>query len=107
MYLHGYNTVSLVGGSTAKVGDPTGRLTTRANTEAKVRMKNTEAMMHQLKMLWPRVDAYGKKYGYNRESPGKMALWNNDSWMQGLKMMKFLLTIGTRVRMGAMLARET
>ena len=107
MYVHGYHTISLLGGATAKIGDPTDRLTTRENTKEAIRTENMVKMHSQLKKLWLNVEAYGKKYGYKWESAWKRALLNNDTWMNHLPMMEFLQVLGPGMRMGSMLARDT
>ena len=107
MYVHGYYTISLVGGATAKIGDPTDRLTTRENTKKAIRDENTLKMQSQLKKLWLNVEAYGSKYGYKRDRVWKRALLNNNVWMSHLSIMEFLQVLGPGMRMGSMLARDT
>ncbi|RQM08832.1 hypothetical protein DH86_00002961, partial [Scytalidium sp. 3C] len=58
MYIHGYHTVTLLGGATSKIGDPTGRLTTREKQASAIRTENMVKMHYQLKKLWKNVDSY-------------------------------------------------
>jgi tyrosyl-tRNA synthetase len=107
MYVHGYQAVTLVGGATAKIGDPTDRLTTREEVHRNVRTENTVRMHYQLKKLWVNVEAYGLKYGYRWEWAWTRGLLNNATWMNTLPVMELLQILGPGVRMGSMMAKET
>lgn len=107
MYVKGYHAVTLLGGATSKIGDPTGRLETRDKQHATVRTKNMMNMHYQLKKLWVNVEAYGRKYGYNWEWAWHRELANNNAWMNKLTLMEVLQVLGPGMRMGSMLARDT
>ncbi|KAI9831129.1 MAG: hypothetical protein M1819_005217 [Sarea resinae] len=124
MYINGYHTVSLVsmlvhsygkeiaefhqlGGATAKVGDPTGRTTSRTLQPAAVQKANMVSMHYQLKKLWRNVEDYARKYGYVYEWAWHRELVNNNAWMGKLTMLEFLRLLGTGVRLGTMLGRDT
>lgn len=107
MYVHGYHTVTLLGGATAKIGDPTDRLETRESQHRTVRARNTVNMHFQLKSLWINAEAYGLKYGYKWNWAWKRALLNNNSWMNKLPIMEVLQIMGPGVRLGAMMAKDT
>lgn len=107
MYLHGYHTVSLLGGATAKIGDPTGRLQTRIKEEKVIRTANMVNMHYQLKRLWKNVEVHGRKFGYEWEWAWHRELVNNNEWMNKLSIMEFLQILGPGVRLGPMLARDT
>lgn len=107
MFVNGYHAVSLLGGATAKIGDPTDRLTTREKEESAVRTANMANMHIQLKKLWPNVELYGTKYGYKWEWSWHRELVNNNAWWNKLPMLEVLQTLGPGMRMGSMLARDT
>ncbi|OBT43972.1 hypothetical protein VE00_04682 [Pseudogymnoascus sp. WSF 3629] len=107
MYLHGYHSVSLLGGATAKIGDPTGRLTTRTKEHSAVRTANMVNMHYQLKKLWVNVEEYGRKFGYNWEWAWHRELVNNNTWTNKLTVIELLQIIGPAMRLGTMLARDT
>ncbi|KAE8443522.1 hypothetical protein EG329_001762 [Mollisiaceae sp. DMI_Dod_QoI] len=107
MYLHGYHTVSLLGGATAKIGDPTDRLTSRTKEHSSVGTANMANMHIQLKNLWLNVEACGKKYGYNWEWAWHRELINNNAWWNSLPMLQVLQLLGPGMRLGSMLARDT
>lgn len=107
MYVHGYQAVTLIGGATAKIGDPTDRLTTRTELGRVTRTQNMTNMHFQLKRLWINVEAYGLKYGYRWEWAWKRALLNNNAWMNKLGIMEVLQRLGPGVRIGNMLSKDT
>lgn len=107
MYIHGYHTVSLIGGATAKIGDPTDRLTSRQKESPSVRTANMANMHLQLKKLWQNVASYASRYGYHHEWAWHRELVNNGAWWNSLPMLEVLQILGPGMRMGSMLARET
>ncbi|EKD17135.1 uncharacterized protein L3040_005355 [Drepanopeziza brunnea f. sp. 'multigermtubi'] len=107
MHLNGYHTLSLLGGATAKIGDPTDRLTTRVKDPASIRTANMARMHYQLKRLWMNVIVQGKKYGYEPDWAWRRELINNNAWWNKMPMLEVLQVLGPGMRMGTMLARET
>ncbi|KAI6939991.1 tyrosyl-tRNA synthetase [Hortaea werneckii] len=107
LYHHGHRVVSLVGGATARVGDPSGRLTSRAKTAESVHDVNFETMFAQLGGLWENVEAYGQRHGYQDSSNGTRELLDNSSWLDTLNILDFLKLMGTGMRLGTMLGRDT
>lgn len=107
LYLHGHHVVSLVGGGTARVGDPSGRLTSRVKTAEEVQRTNLEAMFHQTGRLWENVVRYGKRHGYQEDGMGRRDLLDNATWLDGLNILDFLKTLGNGMRLGTMLGRDT
>ena len=107
MYVHGYHTITLIGGATAKIGDPSDRLKTRAASTKSVQVHNLVSMHYQLERLWLNVETYGKKYGYIPNGTWKRALFNNGAWWDKTTLIEVLQTLGPGMRMGSMLARDT
>ncbi|KAF4635079.1 hypothetical protein G7Y89_g3020 [Cudoniella acicularis] len=109
MYVHGYHAVSLLGGATSKIGDPTDRLKTREKEHSSVRTANMVNMHYQLKKLWLNVDAYGRRYGfYDSKTPDMhREVVNNNAWWNKLPLLEVLQVLGHGMRLGPMLARET
>ena len=105
--LHGHNAVSLVGGATARVGDPSGRLTSRAKTAENVQEANFKAMLVQTGELWKSVMKYAQRHGYKDEQIGQYMLLNNGEWLDKLNILDFLKTLGNGMRVGTMLGRDT
>nr|XP_036587525.1 Tyrosine-tRNA ligase, mitochondrial [Colletotrichum truncatum]KAF6798467.1 Tyrosine-tRNA ligase, mitochondrial [Colletotrichum truncatum] len=107
MYLHGYTAVSLVGGATGRIGDPTDRLKTRevmANSEVSM---NITKIHYQMKKIWVNVEALGRKYGTEPDWAAKRHLVNNNMWWQSLPMYDVMKRLGRFMRIGPMLSRDT
>lgn len=107
LYQHGHHTVSLVGGATAKVGDPSGRLTSRAKTAEAVTESNLQAMHAQVAQLWQNAIQYGIRHGQGGEGVGRKELLNNAQWLDNLNILQFLKLMGNGMRVGTMLGRDT
>ncbi|KAK3114461.1 tyrosyl-tRNA synthetase [Teratosphaeriaceae sp. CCFEE 6253] len=107
LYHHGHHVVSLVGGATARVGDPSGRLTARAKTGGDVQEGHCRAMRAQVGRLWGNAEVYGRRHGFGEEGRGRREVLDNAAWLDGLGVLDFLQTMGSGMRVGAMLGRET
>ncbi|MCJ1379913.1 tyrosyl-tRNA synthetase [Xylographa soralifera] len=108
MYVSGFHAVTLLGGATAQVGDPTGRTTTRETTHSTVRKANMVNMHYQLKMLWANMEHHARfKHGYQWEWAWHRGLVNNNTWMNKLPLVEVLKVLGSGTRIGTMLGRDT
>ena len=107
LYIYGHKAVALVGGSTASVGDPTGRTTSRTDQGQRQREKNTENIINQQKALWNRLDVLAEKHGYLKERIGARKVLDNSSWLREVTVMQLLSTLGSSLRMGSLLSRDT
>jgi len=107
LYLHGHHTVSLVGGATARVGDPSGRLTSREKTDGSIQDANFQSLYNQVGKVWQTASNYGQRHGYKLESQGKRQLLDNADWLMKLDIVSFLQMLGTGMRIGTMLGRDT
>ncbi|CAJ2499672.1 Uu.00g025250.m01.CDS01 [Anthostomella pinea] len=107
MYIHGYRTVSVVGGATAKVGDPTGRLQSRDRI-AKADMTMYITKIHyQLKRMWAHVDSQARRHGYEKEWVWDRELANNSQWYNTVSFAEVVQRLFNGVRVGPMLSRES
>lgn len=107
MWFHGYPATTLVGGGTARIGDPTGRLTTREAMSNSEISKNIFKIHIQLSKLWHNAATLRDKYGFEKDWAAKHRLLNNNMWLQGLTMYEFTKRIANHTRLGPMLSRET
>ena len=105
--LSGDTYASQLGGSTAKIGDPTGRTTSRDQTASSVNKANMASMHYQLKRMWDNMEKHAGKYGYQYEWAWHRELVNNNAWWNKLSMFEVLKVLGTGVRVGTMLGKET
>ncbi|KAJ9661335.1 tyrosyl-tRNA synthetase [Coniosporium apollinis] len=107
LYVHGFRAVSLMGGATCAIGDPTGRTTSREVQDSMTRRANINGIYMQLKRLWGNVHANAKGWGYDLAWTRAHELMNNNTWMERLPFMEVLKVLGPGVRLGAMLSRDT
>ncbi|KAL8940294.1 MAG: hypothetical protein Q9216_002880 [Gyalolechia sp. 2 TL-2023] len=107
MYVHGYHAVTLVGGATAGIGDPTGRTKDREAMSSHVRKANMVTMHYQMKAMWAHAEKNGRKYGYIWEWAWRRALANNHAWLNNLPFLEILRLLGSGMRVGTMLGRDT
>jgi tyrosyl-tRNA synthetase len=109
MYAHGYHAVSILGGATAKIGDPTDRLKPREKVHRSVTTSNMVSMHYQLKKLWQNVETHTRKRGFFQGTPWWLhrELENNNKWWNKQSMLEVLQLLGPGMRLGPMLARDT
>ncbi|KAL4899777.1 hypothetical protein BDW74DRAFT_183422 [Aspergillus multicolor] len=106
-YVWGLPVVFLLGGATARIGDPTGRLKDREDVHSSVRKANMASMHLQLKKLGMSIERYGERHGYTRQLIWKRALENNNIWWNKTPLLEVLRDLGSYMRLGPMLGRET
>ena len=106
LYLYGHKAITLVGGGTASVGDPTGRTKARPHLSAAVRRQNINGIEKQLSRIWTNVLALGEKHKQGSRD-GKSDLLNNERWLQSSSILDVLSTVGAGLRLGAMMGRDT
>ncbi|KAL4953629.1 hypothetical protein BDW69DRAFT_164849 [Aspergillus filifer] len=106
-YVWGLPVTFLLGGFTARVGDPTGRLKGREQVHSSTRKANMASMHMQLKKLGASIDSYGESHGYKRVWAWRRALANNNTWWNKLTLLEVLRDLGAYMRLGPMLGRDT
>ena len=107
LYLHGFHTVTLIGGTTAQVGDPTGRSTQRDDLDPIERKANVTQMHLQLKAMWMHVEELGRNHGYHWHRYWKRAILNNNVWLNKVSIHEVLKLMGSGMRMGSLLSRDS
>ncbi|ETN38593.1 tyrosine-tRNA ligase [Cyphellophora europaea CBS 101466] len=107
MYIHGYSATFLLGGATARIGDPEGRLTARQEVSRTTRNANVALMHTQLTRFGELMERYAERKGYKREWSWRRAMLNNATWHQKLSWSDLLRDMGQYVRLGPMLGRDS
>ncbi|MCJ1471973.1 tyrosyl-tRNA synthetase [Lambiella insularis] len=108
MYISGFHAVTLLGGATSQIGDPTGRTITREVLRSTVRKANMVNMHYQLKTLWANMEHHARfQHGYQWEWAWRRELVNNNTWMNKLTILEILKVLGSGTRIGTMLGRDT
>jgi tyrosyl-tRNA synthetase len=107
MYMHGYRSMTLIGSSTAKIGDPTDRLTSR-DKMPRARLTANLAMMHyQLKKIWANVDREASRRGFEKSWAWRRGIVQNGIWWGKVLFSDVMRRLGEGIRLGPMLSRDT
>ncbi|ORY68592.1 tRNA synthetase class I [Pseudomassariella vexata] len=107
MYLHGYRAMSVIGGATARVGDPEGRMKDReriANSDAVLNITKTH---YQLKRIWMNVEVQGRRFGYEKNWAWRRGIMNNTQWYNSLSFTVPVHRLFSSVRVSTLLSRDT
>ena len=92
----GHTPVVLLGGATAKIGDPSGRSSERPLLDSSTLNCNVESIRKQFENF---LDF--------SESQGSALLLNNDTWLREYPLIAFLRDIGKHFRLGPMLSKDS
>uniref|UniRef100_A0A8D0QYE8 Tyrosine--tRNA ligase n=1 Tax=Sus scrofa TaxID=9823 RepID=A0A8D0QYE8_PIG len=97
----GHNVIALVGGATARLGDPSGRTKEREALDAERVQSNALALRQGLQTL----AANHQQLFTNGRSWGSFTVLDNSAWYQKQHLVDFLATVGGHFRMGTLLSR--
>jgi tyrosyl-tRNA synthetase len=100
----GHNAISLIGGATARVGDPTGRLASRKKVGEDIQTANLEGITNQVKGLWWK---FWESRGKPDEDTARWQVLNNADWLGKVNILEFLKVVGSGTRVGTMLGKDT
>jgi tyrosyl-tRNA synthetase len=90
----GHFPIALVGGATAQIGDPSGKITARPIMTKDIVAANADALRRQL----------GR---FINVEDGNATFVDNNDWFKDIKYIDFLREIGTRFNLNQMLAKES
>lgn len=107
LYIHGFPVYFVLGGSTAKIGDPEGRLEARNKVGRKTYTANMANMHMQLKRFGQSVETYAARRGYEKEWAWRRTLVNNSTWHAKATIANFLSQMASGIRLGPMLGRDS
>lgn len=106
LQLAGWNSIFLVGGATARIGDPSFRESAKSRLDDRVLEENTARIKMQLDKLSENAENALKSIAPN--SALKLpTIVDNYDWLKEERLIDFLDRIGTQMRMGPMLSRES
>ncbi|KAK6482817.1 tyrosine--tRNA ligase [Huso huso] len=101
----GHNAIALIGGATARIGDPSGKATEREPLSEKSIEQNTRGIRDCLERIFTNHELYSPR---NSKKPlGTVNILNNASWYRGKDVVEFLSTVGRHFRMGTLLSRHS
>lgn len=107
MYMHGYGAFTLIGGSTARVGDPTGRTESRPQLARADLIQNLATIHFQLVTIWKNVETAAQRFGFQKQWAWRRGVINNNNWWLKLPMFDVMKRLGTQMRMGPLLSRDS
>ncbi|KUI70551.1 Tyrosine--tRNA ligase, mitochondrial [Cytospora mali] len=107
MYMHGYTAITVIGGSTAKIGDPTGRSDARPELSRGDLVQNLATIHYQLITIWKHVEQASRRFGYEKEWVWRRGIVNNNAWWNKMPMLDVVKQLGSQMRMGPLLSRDT
>ena len=64
-------------------------------------------MHYQLKSIWMNIEKYASFYGYQWEWAWRRGIHNNNTWLNNLPMTEILRLLGSGLRVGKMLSKDT
>ncbi|KAI0266682.1 hypothetical protein BC834DRAFT_873037 [Gloeopeniophorella convolvens] len=106
--IRGHQVISLIGGATSLIGDPSGRSTERPLMEEALVQDNMMKLTASVQRFFERAHGYAEKrtplLGTTHPPPRVM---NNIDWFRGLGVLEFLRVAGTAARVNTMVARES
>ncbi|XP_006902245.1 PREDICTED: tyrosine--tRNA ligase, mitochondrial [Elephantulus edwardii] len=97
----GHNVIALVGGATARLGDPSGRTKEREALDSECVRANARALRGALQSL----AANHRELFADGRTWGSFTVLDNASWYQQQHLVDFLAAVGGHFRMGTLLSR--
>lgn len=99
----GHNVIALVGGATARLGDPSGRTKEREALEPERVRSNARALRQGLESMV----ANHQQLFANGRTWGSFTVLDNAAWYQKQHLVDFLTAVGGHFRMGTLLSRQS
>ncbi|XP_008681691.1 tyrosine--tRNA ligase, mitochondrial [Ursus maritimus] len=99
----GHNVIALVGGATARLGDPSGRTKEREALEPERVRNNARALRQGLEAMV----ANHQQLFANGQTWGSFTVLDNSAWYHKQHLVDFLAAVGGQFRMGTLLSRQS
>lgn len=96
----GHKTVALIGGATARIGDPSGKSLERPELNVEALEKNTIGIMNNITTILNRSAGHDG-------SDDSFVVLNNYDWWKEFTLLDFLKRVGRYARVGTMMAKES
>ncbi|XP_048863064.1 tyrosine--tRNA ligase, mitochondrial-like [Brienomyrus brachyistius] len=100
----GHDVIALVGGATARIGDPSGKTNERERLSSEVIESNIVGIRKSLECIFTNHELY---FCQNSPKLGTVTVLDNDSWHRKWNIISFLSEVGRHFRMGTMLSRHS
>uniref|UniRef100_A0A8D0CF34 Tyrosine--tRNA ligase n=1 Tax=Salvator merianae TaxID=96440 RepID=A0A8D0CF34_SALMN len=99
----GHHVIALVGGATARLGDPSGRTKEREALPAERVREHAQELRAGIQRLF---DQHRELY-WPGGNLGRLSVLDNASWLERETLVTFLSGVGGRFRMGTLLSRQS
>ncbi|XP_065868226.1 tyrosine--tRNA ligase, chloroplastic/mitochondrial-like [Euphorbia lathyris] len=93
----GHKAVAVIGGATARIGDPSGKSLERPELDADTLEKNTNGITETLTRI----------FNKNSSLSSPIVVMNNYDWWRDVRLLDFLKQVGRYARVGTMMAKES
>ncbi|XP_007231642.2 tyrosine--tRNA ligase, mitochondrial [Astyanax mexicanus] len=100
----GHNVLAVVGGATAQVGDPSGKLRERERLSSAAAEHNTRSITDS---LWRIFTNHELLFCPESARLGTVSVLNNAGWYRDWRVVDFLSEVGRYFRMGTLLSRHS
>ncbi|KAB0794056.1 hypothetical protein PPYR_13676 [Photinus pyralis] len=99
----GHNAIAVIGGATAKIGDPSGRNAERDKLSTQLIDLNIRGLNQNIEQIFDNH----KKYFWSDKFLPEYKILNNESWYEKLTAINFIGGPGRYLRMGTLLSRTS
>uniref|UniRef100_A0A2P2QP18 Tyrosine--tRNA ligase n=1 Tax=Rhizophora mucronata TaxID=61149 RepID=A0A2P2QP18_RHIMU len=96
----GHQVIALIGGATARIGDPSGKSVERPELDSDTLEKNTTGITNTISKI------FDLNSSTSSSSPSFVVM-NNYDWWKDVKLLEFLKQVGKYARVGSMMAKES
>ncbi|XP_068129181.1 tyrosine--tRNA ligase, mitochondrial [Hyperolius riggenbachi] len=103
----GHHVIALIGGATARIGDPSGRSQEREPLSLEQVEQNVQGLRDCLNRLFSYSQELYPTPAGQTPPPGSFTVLNNATWYRKWDVVEFLSTVGRHFRMGTMLSRHS
>lgn len=106
----GHNVVALIGGATARVGDPSGKSLERPELDVETLERNAASIEKTIRTILGRVETRKfeeSNFDGNVFCDSSVVVLNNYDWWKEFSLLDFLKKVGKYARVGSMMAKES
>ncbi|KAK7321415.1 hypothetical protein VNO77_32039 [Canavalia gladiata] len=103
----GHCAVALIGGATARVGDPSGKSLERPELDTDSLEKNTLGISQTITTILGRAQNSNLPNDGSSSSSSSVVILNNYDWWKEFTLLDFLKRVGKYARVGSMMAKES
>ncbi|KAI5614875.1 tyrosine--tRNA ligase, mitochondrial [Silurus asotus] len=100
----GHQVIAVLGGATARIGDPSGKAKERESVSSATVDSNARSVMESLHRIFTNHELY---FCSDPKKLGGMRVLNNGSWYRDWNVVDFLTEAGRYFRMGTLLSRHS